>query len=57
MTVIYLDEGRIVAVDAINSPRDFLAARTLIRNGAKPSREKLADAAVPLKSLAATTNA
>lgn len=51
LTVIYLKDGRMVAIDAINSPRDFMAGRTLIRGGARLSREALADVATPLKSL------
>lgn len=51
LTVIYLQEGRIVAVDAINAPRDFMAARSLIRNRVRPNREQLSDCAVTLKSL------
>jgi 3-phenylpropionate/trans-cinnamate dioxygenase ferredoxin reductase component len=53
-SVVYLKDGRVVAIDAINSPRDFMAARTLIRNGARPRREALADPATPLKSLIGT---
>lgn len=51
LTVIYLQEGRIVAVDAINAPRDFMAARSLIRNRVRPDRAQLSDSAIALKSL------
>lgn len=52
LSVVYLQQGRIVAVDAINAPKDFMAARALIRNGVSPDRERLADVTVALKSLA-----
>lgn len=51
-SVVYLQEGRVVAVDAINAPKDFMAARHLVRNGARPDRRLLADPEVALKSLA-----
>lgn len=51
LTIVYLQEGRVVAVDAINAPRDFMVSRNLIRNRVKPAREQLSDCAVPLKSL------
>lgn len=50
-TIVYLRDGRVIAADAINSPRDFMAARTLIKNSSCPDLSRLADAAVPLKSL------
>lgn len=52
LTVIYLSDGRVIAADAINCPRDFMASRALIRYGAQPDRALLADVNVPLKSLA-----
>lgn len=49
--VAYLREGRLVAVDAINCPKDFMAARALILAGATPDRDLLADTAVPLRAV------
>ncbi|MFZ5706097.1 MAG: NAD(P)/FAD-dependent oxidoreductase [Pseudomonadota bacterium] len=51
-SVVYLQEGRVVAVDAINAPKDFMAARHLVRSGARPDRKLLADPSIALKSLA-----
>ena len=48
---IYTRKGQIIAIDAINAPRDFMAARKLIQQGSKPDRESLVDASIPLKSL------
>ncbi len=49
--VFYLQQDRLVAVDAINSPAEFLVSKKLIAAGAKPHPSKLEDAATPLKSL------
>jgi 3-phenylpropionate/trans-cinnamate dioxygenase ferredoxin reductase subunit len=44
----YLRHGAIVAVNAINSARDFMVGKKLIAEGRKPDFAKLADPAVPL---------
>ena len=46
---VYLREGRMIAVDAINAPRDFMQAKQLIASAAKPDRRKLADTETMLK--------
>ncbi|KXU31657.1 hypothetical protein A0J57_08360 [Sphingobium sp. 22B] len=51
-TALYLRGGRVIAVDAINSPRDFMGARTLILKGVAVDRTKLADPAIPVKMAA-----
>jgi 3-phenylpropionate/trans-cinnamate dioxygenase ferredoxin reductase subunit len=48
----YMREGRLIAVDAINSPRDFMACRRLIPQRPKVPLERLADPAVPLLEVA-----
>ena len=50
LSALYLKKGQLVAIDAINNPKDFMAARKLIRSGARPDRERLANGDVPLKS-------
>ena len=45
----YLRDGELIAVDAINSPKDQMAARKLIAARARPALEKLVDFSVPLK--------
>ncbi|MEX6632306.1 NAD(P)/FAD-dependent oxidoreductase [Hyphococcus lacteus] len=50
-SVIYTRDNRVVAIDCVNSPRDFMAARKLIQQGAQPDPIQLADIAVPLRSL------
>ena len=51
-SVAYLQEGRLLAVDAVNSPRDYVAARKLIPTGLHPDPERLADPDVPLTAFA-----
>jgi 3-phenylpropionate/trans-cinnamate dioxygenase ferredoxin reductase component len=49
---VYLREGRIIAIDAVNAPRDFMQAKALIANSATPNRDELANADTLLKDLA-----
>jgi len=48
----YLKDGVLIAVDAINSPREFMQSKALIAERAKIDRDKLADAELALKDLA-----
>jgi len=50
-SVIYLRAGRVIAVDAVNSVKDYVAARKLVEAGAAPDPALLADVSVPLKEL------
>jgi len=50
---VYLSGGRILAVDAVNNPKDFLQSKRLIADRTSMNLEKLADAGVELKNLAA----
>jgi 3-phenylpropionate/trans-cinnamate dioxygenase ferredoxin reductase subunit len=45
----YLKDGELIAIDSINSPKDQMAARRLIAGRARPSPQKLADPALPLR--------
>jgi 3-phenylpropionate/trans-cinnamate dioxygenase ferredoxin reductase subunit len=49
-SVIYLRDGRIVAVDAVNMVRDYTHGRLLVQAGASIEPALLQDAAVPLKA-------
>tara|TARA_R110002049_G_scaffold54869_36_gene152531 strand:- start:5218 stop:6441 length:1224 start_codon:yes stop_codon:yes gene_type:complete len=46
---LYMRKGKLVAIDAINAPRDFLQAKPLIAAGTKVDAGSLADSSVPLK--------
>jgi 3-phenylpropionate/trans-cinnamate dioxygenase ferredoxin reductase subunit len=47
--VFYLKDGAVVAVDAVNSPREFMAAKRLV--GKQVDKPKLADTDTPIKEL------
>lgn len=49
---LYLREGKLIAIDAINAPRDFMQSKELIAKHAECDPEKLADTGVALKDLA-----
>jgi len=48
-TVCYLKGGELVAVEAVNHSKDYMAARKLIADRARPNIDKLADPQVALK--------
>jgi 3-phenylpropionate/trans-cinnamate dioxygenase ferredoxin reductase component len=48
-TVCYLKGGELLAVEAINHTKDYMAARKLIADRAHPNLDKLADPTVALK--------
>jgi 3-phenylpropionate/trans-cinnamate dioxygenase ferredoxin reductase subunit len=50
---MYLRQGCLIAVDAVNSPKDFMQSKALIANHAKIDPVLLADADTSLKDLAA----
>ncbi|MFN4023643.1 MAG: NAD(P)/FAD-dependent oxidoreductase [Hyphomonas sp.] len=49
----YLRNGTLIAVDAVNSPPEFLASKKLIVAGAKIDPGLLADTSIPMKDIAA----
>lgn len=51
-SLIYLRHGRVIALDCINAPQDYVQGRALVQRGARISPQALADASVPLKQLA-----
>jgi 3-phenylpropionate/trans-cinnamate dioxygenase ferredoxin reductase subunit len=48
-TVCYLKGGELLAVEAVNHSKDYMAARKLIADRARPNVDKLADPAIALK--------
>lgn len=50
-SIVYLKAGRMIAIDCVNSVKDYAQARKLIEAGARPDPAALADAAMPLKEL------
>ncbi len=47
----YLRDGRLIAIDAVNAPKDFMQAKALIARGASPDPAELANPATELKNL------
>ena len=47
-SVIYLREGRIIALDCVNATRDYVQGRKLVAVGLSPHPTKLADVGTPL---------
>jgi len=52
-SIVYLKEGRVIALDCVNAVKDYVQGRALVSNGSSPDRTKLADPAVSLKDLVA----
>ena len=50
-SVVYLKEGRVIALDCVNAVKDYVQGRKLVEAKVWPDLAKLADAAVPLKEL------
>ena len=50
-SLIYLKQGRVIALDCISSVKDYVQGRQLILSGAIVPPAQLADPSVPLKSL------
>lgn len=48
---LYLRDGKLIAVDAIRNPKDFVQSKALIANQARIDPELLADASVMLKDM------
>jgi 3-phenylpropionate/trans-cinnamate dioxygenase ferredoxin reductase subunit len=50
-SVLYYASGKLIAVDAINTPRDYMMARKVLGEGGTIPADRAADASVPLKEL------
>lgn len=48
----YLKEGKVIAVDAVNKPPEFMMGKRLITERVIVDQDRLADASVPMKELA-----
>jgi 3-phenylpropionate/trans-cinnamate dioxygenase ferredoxin reductase subunit len=52
----YLREGQLIAVDAVNSPREFIAGKKLVANRARLAPDVLRDAAIDLTPFASAVD-
>ncbi|MFC0205141.1 NAD(P)/FAD-dependent oxidoreductase [Novosphingobium soli] len=50
-SVVYLKDGKVVALDCVNAVKDYVQGRKLVEAGAAPDLAALADAGTPLKEL------
>ena len=50
-SVVYLKEGKVIALDCVNMVKDYVQGRKLVEAGVSPDLAQLADAGVPLKEL------
>jgi len=50
-SVAYLKDGRLLALDCVNSVKDYVQGRKLIEAGAMPDLDRLADASLALKEV------
>jgi 3-phenylpropionate/trans-cinnamate dioxygenase ferredoxin reductase component len=50
-SIIYVKDGRVLALDCINAPRDFAQGRGLVMRGVNTTTEVLKDTNISLKSL------
>jgi 3-phenylpropionate/trans-cinnamate dioxygenase ferredoxin reductase subunit len=48
-SALYYREGKLIAIDAINAPRDYMAVRKILESGGGVPREAAADVTRPLK--------
>ena len=50
-SVVYLKDGRVIAVDAVNCVKDFVQGQKLVKARTHAVAATLADTAMPLKDL------
>ncbi|WP_254704645.1 NAD(P)/FAD-dependent oxidoreductase [Rhodococcus pyridinivorans] len=48
---LYFEDDQLLAAECVNAPADFVALRSALARGYRPSRELFADETVPLKKL------
>jgi len=50
-SVIYLKNGKVLALDCVNAVKDYVQGKALVTKGLSPDKAALADMEVPLKTL------
>ena len=50
-SLVYLKEGRVLALDCVNATKDYVQGRALVTGGTVIAPERLADTSVPLKEM------
>ena len=54
-SVVYMKQGRVIALDCVNATRDYVQGRKLVESGFAGDADALADTARPLKALMTAT--
>ena len=49
--MIYLKQGRVIALDCVNAVKDYVQGKKLVETGAMIAAERLADAGILLKEM------
>ncbi|KRB81367.1 pyridine nucleotide-disulfide oxidoreductase [Sphingomonas sp. Root710] len=52
-SVVYLKNGKVLALDCVNAVKDYVQGKALVVGGLSPDKASLADPEIPLKTLAA----
>jgi 3-phenylpropionate/trans-cinnamate dioxygenase ferredoxin reductase subunit len=55
-SVIYLKDGKVIALDCVNMTKDYVQGRKFVIGGLSPGKSSLEDTSVPLKELLAELN-
>jgi 3-phenylpropionate/trans-cinnamate dioxygenase ferredoxin reductase subunit len=50
-SVVYLKDGRVIALDCVNATKDYVQGRALVVDGARPDKARLADTNILLKQV------
>ena len=53
-SIIYLKQGRVIALDCVNATKDYVQGRMIVTAGLRATAERLADTETPLKALLPT---
>jgi len=51
-TLVYLNQGRVIALDCVNSVKDYVQGKALVLVHATPDKSRLSNCEIPLKTLA-----
>ncbi|MGB3804206.1 MAG: oxidoreductase C-terminal domain-containing protein, partial [Sphingopyxis granuli] len=52
-SVVYLKQGRVIAIDCVNATKDYVQGRMIVTAGLLATPGQLADTRIPLKELLA----
>lgn len=50
-SVVYLQDGRVIAIDCVNAVKDYVQGRAMVSSGATPNISDLCNSEIPLKEL------